>query len=172
MTAVLAFDLSMTSTGWAQWVGGGSDCGRLCPPVAFQHETGMRLAWIRARIEKLLTLPWDHVLIEKLPSSAGQKVDTSSIAMVHSIMHLALYDTHHKATWVQQAKIKMFATGKGNASKAEVLTAAVRRLGYQGSSTDEADSLWLLHMGLAHLGECPVELPQSHTLALEGIDWQ
>jgi len=68
--------------------------------------------------------------------------------------------------------IKTYATGKGNASKTDVLLAAVRRLNYDGNSEDEADALWLWHLtqaavrdpDLNHLG-----LPATHTRAIEPI---
>lgn len=40
--------------------------------------------------------------------------------------------------------IKKFATGNGNANKEMMVEAARIRLGYDGSSHDEADALWML----------------------------
>ncbi len=45
--------------------------------------------------------------------------------------------------------IKRFATGKGNASKADVI-AAVRRLGFSPADDNEADALALLHWVIAN----------------------
>lgn len=64
-----------------------------------------------------------------------------------------------------------YATGKGNASKDNVLVEAVRRLGYDGASKDEADALWLQQMGLAATGREHVTLPETHTAALRSITW-
>lgn len=56
------------------------------------------------------------------------------------------------------------ATGKGNADKTSVLIAARERLGYQGTSYDEADALWLALAAMYIDMACPVpwQLPQSH----------
>lgn len=51
---------------------------------------------------------------------------------------------------MQRAK---YATGKGNAGKDEVLAAAIRKFGYQGSSNDEADALVIAYLGLELLPE-------------------
>lgn len=173
MTAALALDLSLTSTGYASWFDGALDIGRLRPPKSHPNQ---RLAWIRHEIESLLFAcrqepTYDLIVIEGLPSSAHTRFDTHGIAMVHAVTRLALYDCHTDATWIDQAKLKVFATGKGNAKKEQVLLEASRRLGYAGDSNDEADALWLLHMALHRLGVCPVTLPQTHTRAMEGIEW-
>lgn len=46
--------------------------------------------------------------------------------------------------------LKKFATGKGNASKPEVLIAARERFGYEGASFDEAEALVLREMAALH----------------------
>jgi 3-oxoacyl-ACP reductase-like protein len=65
--------------------------------------------------------------------------------------------------------MKKFATGTGNASKDEVLVAAVKKLGYQGFSKDQADALWLLDMARAHYEKRTVNAKQVE--ALEKIEW-
>ena len=73
---------------------------------------------------------------------------------------------------VAPAKLKMFATGKGNAPKEAVLTSATRRLGYEGHDHNIADAIWLRQMAENHYrlpGE--TDLPRSHTRALEGVSW-
>lgn len=179
MSGVLGLDLSLTSTGWARTLDGGEvELGRLRPPAAMRD--GMRLAWIRRALTTVIVTPGDPpvcpytlIVIEALPSGSHTKFDMSGIAMVHAVTRLILWDAGVDATWMPQAKVKVFATGKGNASKDEVLLAASRRLGYEGSSNDEADALWMMHMGLCHVGE-PCEslaLPLAHTRALDGVEW-
>jgi len=65
-----------------------------------------------------------------------------------------------------------YATGKGNAKKEAVLVEAVKRLGYEGSSNDEADALWLLYMALDHYGlPGAVEMPKVNREALVKPSW-
>ena len=48
--------------------------------------------------------------------------------------------------------IKKRATGKGNASKAQMIESAQERWGDTIKSDDQADALWLLQVGLEELG--------------------
>jgi Holliday junction resolvasome RuvABC endonuclease subunit len=67
--------------------------------------------------------------------------------------------------------LKMYATGKGNASKEDVLVAAIRRLpGFHGLN-DEADAAWLAALGADHLGHPTVEVPAGHRRALLKVEW-
>jgi len=43
-------------------------------------------------------------------------------------------------------EIKKFATGKGNAGKPLMISAACLKLGYPGTDDNEADALWLLKL--------------------------
>lgn len=69
--------------------------------------------------------------------------------------------------------VKMYATGKGNASKDEVMAAVVRRYpDVEITNNNEADSLVLAAIG-ARLAGRPLEesLPQTHLRALDKIRW-
>jgi Holliday junction resolvasome RuvABC endonuclease subunit len=72
-------------------------------------------------------------------------------------------------TYVTPGSLKTFALGKGTGSKTEMTLAASRRLGYEGCSDDEADALWLAHLGAHLLGRPAVDLPQTHLRALAKI---
>lgn len=48
--------------------------------------------------------------------------------------------------------IKKHATGRGNASKLDMIEAAKAKLGYTGNDDNEADALWLLHLALTESG--------------------
>jgi Holliday junction resolvasome RuvABC endonuclease subunit len=68
------------------------------------------------------------------------------------------------------ASVKLYAAGKGNASKDQVLTAAVRRLpGFDGDN-NEADAAWMAAMGLDHLTGHSV-VPASQRQALAKLKW-
>lgn len=74
---------------------------------------------------------------------------------------------------VPPACVKKYATGKGNASKDQVLAAVVRRYpDVDVSGNDEADALVLAAMGARHLGH-PIEdtLPLVNLAALAGVRW-
>lgn len=68
--------------------------------------------------------------------------------------------------------LKKYATGKGNASKDQVLAAAIRRYpNVPITCNDEADAYLLYAMGLDQLGRPPVAVPKSHREALDSVDW-
>lgn len=64
------------------------------------------------------------------------------------------------------------ATGKGNASKDQVLQATAAKLGRVFASSDECDA-WLLWQMAQHAYGLPeaIGYPQSHLDALTGVDW-
>ena len=67
--------------------------------------------------------------------------------------------------------LKKFATGKGNASKEEVFSAAVQLLGLDPSAKDdEADALWLRELGRHLYGVSSRMPPSSHTDHLKKIE--
>jgi crossover junction endodeoxyribonuclease RuvC len=59
-----------------------------------------------------------------------------------------------------------YATGKGNASKDQVLAAAVRRFEFDIDNNNAADAAWLAAIGHDLLGQPLMELPKDHTAAL------
>lgn len=73
---------------------------------------------------------------------------------------------------VTPASLKKFATGKGNASKDEVLLSVARRFpGVDVRSNDEADALVLAAMGARHLGHPIDSMPQAHLAAMDAVRW-
>lgn len=59
-----------------------------------------------------------------------------------------------------------YATGRGNASKDEVLAAAIKRLPIDVANHNEADAAWLAAIGHALLGDALAVLPETHRAAL------
>ena len=67
------------------------------------------------------------------------------------LAHLTAWCERHKIPYqgIPVGTIKKFITGKGNASKAQVVS-AVRALGHTPVDDNEADALALLHCSLSH----------------------
>lgn len=174
--SILAIDPSLTRTGWA-----GPEralSGVLIPPRSFEH--GMqRLWWIREKVlDHVLGLARstfakaDLVVIEGY--SLGQARGTShqhEQGELGGVIRMALYEQNFRYVDVAPASLKKFTTGKGNASKAEVLVAAVKRLGYEGSDDNEADALWLWTMAMTPYGNPPVPMPAANREALLKVQW-
>jgi crossover junction endodeoxyribonuclease RuvC len=83
------------------------------------------------------------------------------------------YELHVPVAEVSPTGLKTYATGKGNAKKGAVIDATARRFPdiVTGADDNRCDSLWLAAMGLDHLGHPPVQLPQTHRRALDGVRW-
>lgn len=171
MSAVIALDLSLTSTGWAYRVDD-DDGTREHGTLRTGHLRGVhRLITIRDRIAGLFGDDADLVLIEDLPHGARNNA-AGALGELHGVIKVMLHEECGvAAVLVPPATVKVIATGRGNADKMAVLSAAVQRLGYTGSSGDEADALWLLEFGLQHLGESDVTLPATHLRALDKVSW-
>lgn len=163
---ILALDLSLTSTGYALLEGPGV----LAPPAAVGK--GMRrLQWIRDRTTQLAQ-GVDVVVIEGY--SMGQKPGSSrshSTGELGGVVRLALFEMGRRVVEVAPKSLKKYAANNGNAKKEAVFGAAIRRLGYQGSSFDEADALWLYTMAADHYRLIESPVPKAQREALGKVEW-
>lgn len=169
---VLALDLSLTSTGVALPDG---TALTLSP-----RQRGVeRLAWYRETIlaiaagphaDGMPTAAADLVVIEEYAFSRAA-AHSHELGELGGVIRLALAD--HGQPWVavNPSALKRYATGKGNASKNDMLLAAVKRLGYDGSCNDEADALWLRAMALDHYNLPVVVMPEANRDSLTKVAW-
>jgi Holliday junction resolvasome RuvABC endonuclease subunit len=174
---VVGIDLSLNATGVALADG---TALRYCPPDgplgARLNRLGVAvLDWCTCgdivRADRKPTV----VVLEDLPVARMARAN-HGVAMAHGVVRA---DLHNLAAvggiagvaFVQPSQLKRYATGKGNASKAEVLVAAVKRLDYEGADDNEADALWLRAMALDHYGYPVATVPASHREALGKVDW-
>lgn len=175
--SIVALDPSLTSFGWAAWyrplaVPRAIEFGTIKPNARLR---GMRrIAQIVDAVESVVfddgVTPPDLVVLEGYSFGSRGRAAVS-LGELGGVLRWHL--RQWAVPWVelapsQRAKI---ATGKGNAGKEAVLVEAVKRLGYDGSSTDEADALWLLHAALIHYGKTDLTLPKSHLAALDAVEW-
>jgi crossover junction endodeoxyribonuclease RuvC len=161
---VVAFDLSLTSTGVA-------DCDgtrRICPKsTGVERLAEVRDAVIRACYRHILAP--DLVVIEGYSYGSGNSAH--QVGELGGVVRLALHEAGIRYEVVPPASLKLYACGVGNAGKDDVLLAAVRRLGYEGKSKDEADALWLYALAMHALGEPIVDVPKAHLRALKALPW-
>lgn len=159
---ILALDLSLTRTGVARCDG----VRVLVPPKDLR---GMeRLLYLE---EAILERAADAELVVLEGYSFGSRgravVDIGELG---GVIRLALYRRGIRFVDVPPATLKRYATGKGNASKEEVLAAAIRRLGYAGHDHNESDAMWLYAMAQdRYLGVSRV--PSAHRAALDAVAW-
>lgn len=172
---VLGLDLSLTSTGVALPDG---TTERLQPPRLVGME---RLCWLRDQVlrraigepDPVTDLPpgVDVIAVEGYAMGSKRQSHSYATGELGGVVRLALWEDGYRVVDVPPATLKVFATGRGNASKDEVLAEAIRRLQYQGANNDEADALWLRALTLAAYGVPVVDVPKTHLRALEKIEW-
>jgi crossover junction endodeoxyribonuclease RuvC len=164
MATIVAFDLSLTSTGVADRDG----TRRICPKsTGVERLVEIRDAVIRTCYRHILK--HDLVVIEGYSYASGNKAH--DIGELGGVVRLALHEAGIRYEVVPPASLKLYACGVGNASKDDVLLAAVRRLGYEGKSKDEADAYWLYALAMHALGEPIVDVPKAHLRALKALPW-
>jgi Holliday junction resolvasome RuvABC endonuclease subunit len=64
-----------------------------------------------------------------------------------------------------------YATGRGNAAKADVIREVTRRFPWFVGGEDEADAAVLAAMGADHLGVPMATMPATHRAALDAVKW-
>lgn len=164
--AVIGLDLSLTSTGYACVTAIGRHAETIRRP---QYKGTERLRSIRDAIVHRVdgTKPALVVLEEYAFSRAA--AHSHQLGELGGVVRLALDDCGVRWTTLLPNVLKKYATGVGNADKHAMVAAAIRRLGYEGSSPDEADALWLACAGHQLLGRPVVDLPRTNVAALDGV---
>lgn len=149
---ILALDLA-TSTGWALSKDGKVTSGSIRFEVARGESPGSRFRRFRAWLLGRLATDRPEVIAFERPmavkSAAAAQVLYGLVAVVLEIAEGAELDTLTVAPPV----LKKHATGKGNADKAAMTTAAAIRWKRPGlDQPDEADALWVLDWAQGQLG--------------------
>lgn len=175
MTApiVVAFDLSLTSTGVADRNGTRRITPKTTGPERLAEIRGAVLAECSRRRgdQPIIDPPYhpDLVVIEGYSYASGNKAH--DVGELGGVVRLALYEAGIRYEVVAPKTLKTYACNNGNASKDDVLLAAVRRLRYEGKSKDEADALWLYTLAMEALGAPIVDVPKTHLRALKALPW-
>lgn len=87
------------------------------------------------------------------------------------VLRVAFHEAGIPWAVVPPAVLKRYATGRGNAVKELVVTAAVRRLDVDPADNNQADAVWLRAMGCDAVGEPLCGMPAAHREALKGVEW-
>jgi len=159
---ILGLDLSLTCTGYATH----RAVNTLQPPAKLRGAE--RLAWIRTALATLIA----NVHVVVLEGYAyGRAKQAHQLGELGGVVRLVLHDRGIPFVEVPPAVLKLYATGRGNASKEEMLVAAVKRLGYEGYDNNEADALWLYTFAADAYGTAPIVLPAAQRAALKKVTW-
>ena len=168
---VIGLDLSLSSTGVAQYTSGllGGD------PETYlitSRKSGIaRIDSQATRIgQAILAFDPDLAVVEgpSLHSAGGSAYWHENAGLWHMIIR-GLWRKGRPFAVVPPAVLKKWATGKGNADKIKMVTAAITRFGLREITADEADALWLAAAGLQHYGMPGVKMPAENVAALENV---
>lgn len=160
---VVGLDLSLTSTGIAYADG---TVGRIQPAGRGMARLAEILAGVRLALDCWETEP-ELVVVEGYSyASAGRAIEAGELG---GLIRYELWRRRVPTLDIAPKKLKIYATGRGDAGKPELVANARERLGYTAFQPDEVDALWLRALGL-HLLEAPLaDLPKAHTRALDGL---
>lgn len=162
---LLGLDLSMTQTGYACSVCGVGVINS--KPDADRMRRFNRIASLVVDNHYHDTLTLAVIEGYSFGSRSGQ---AHSLGELGGIVRYSLWLAEIPFAEVSPASLKKFTTGKGNANKDEMLAAAIRHYGYEGSNNNEADAWMLLKMAERHFERKPL-LTNYQVEALCKIDW-
>jgi len=151
MDAILAFDLG-TQTGWALLTEGRVFSGSESFHTSRFSGGGMRFLRFRHFLDSLKQkADIQAVYFEEVRRHLG--VDAAHIYGGFLVAHLTAWCEDHEIPYqgVGVGTIKRHATGKGNASKEEIIT-AIKAKGFNPVDDNEADSLALLLWAKDNMG--------------------
>lgn len=164
MTSVIGLDLSLTATGIADADGN-------------LHTITTRPAdRLEERLWQIVEGVWCHfapgalVVIEDVAVGL-RNAAAGWLGMVHGAVRLGLYEADFDMASVPPATLKKYATGRGNATKADMRVALLQRTGLDIRDDNQVDAFFLRAMGLHYLGEPILDLPKSHIAALDKVNW-
>lgn len=172
---VVGLDLSLTSSGVALILDGQIiTIGRIeSKPVADATlaDRRDRLRNVYRQVESFAVYA-DLAVVESPSFGQGRQGGSHDRAGLWWLVVDVLLAARIPVSEVSPAARAKYATGKGNAGKAAVVSAVTRRYDREFGTDDEADALVLAAMGARHLG-CPIEasLPATHLDAMRNVRW-
>jgi Holliday junction resolvasome RuvABC endonuclease subunit len=164
---VSGLDLSMTGTGAAYTFPGapGNVETQLIRP---REVRDLRLNEIQARVIEVVR-DSDLVLIEGF---LNRSLSAGITGMVHGAVRAALIEAGLKYGTLPPSSLKLFATGRGGASKTDMAVAAFKRGGVEFREDNQTDAWWLWVAANEHLGNPIFDLPKRQREALDKIQME
>lgn len=163
---ILALDLSLTSTGYCHEGETGT--------ISFD-ETGPHRLWlIKREVESLVNrFKIDLVVIEGY-SFSSRNSQAHSIGELGGVIRLLLWELGKPIVVIPPTCRAKFATGKGNASKNEVISSVSAKTGiiWKNPGADDKCDAWVMEeMAFVKLGKPRFDWPATHLSGLEKVDW-
>lgn len=166
MKNLLGLDLSLTSSGYAHNFKYGT--------ITTKEKAAKRLYIISSEIINICIQNNIEAVIIEGYSFASRNSQAHSIGELGGCVRMRLWENKIPYIEVPPTVRAKFATGKGNASKNEVISSVSAMTGiiFQGSGADDMCDAWILYqIGLAHMGQSEYNWPKPNLEALNKIDW-
>jgi Holliday junction resolvasome RuvABC endonuclease subunit len=161
---IVGLDLSLTSTGFAS--------SKESKAIQVKTKGVERLIAIETELARLIE-PGSLICIEGY-SFGSKNSQSHAIGELGGVVRRMLYLNNYRWVDIPPNSLKLFATGRGNASKNEVVSAISARTGliWSGKGADDMCDAWVLRqMGLTHMGDMQYEWPKRNLESLEKVDW-
>jgi crossover junction endodeoxyribonuclease RuvC len=155
-TPILALDLA-TATGWAlRDARGQLTSGVQSFALRSGESSGMRLLRFRRWLREVVALGEVRLVAYEQPVIHRQRRQLNR-SVAHNLEGVLLAELEGHADYVSPtpAAIKKHATGRGNASKDDMVAAAQTRWQREVADHNEADALCVLAWALDEIGEAP-----------------
>lgn len=163
----IGLDLSLTGTGVA---GSAGWTHVIRPPKALRGH--QRLQHVRDAILEAIPTGVTLVVVEgpSYGSQGGQAGHHERAGLWWFVTH-SLWKRDVAYAVASPAARAKYATGKGNAGKADVVREVTRRFDWFVGGEDEADALVLAAMGADRLGHPIAAMPAVNRKALDAVCW-
>lgn len=152
MAKILAIDPA-TKCGWAHSCGH-SGTWDLSPKR--DESAGMRLIRFRGKLRDILNAVGVDVVVFEAARHAAPKMQGALVvqAEIQGVLKEWCEDNHIEYTGVSPSEVKKHATGKGNASKPDMVAAAREKFGHVAIVDDNhADALWILDFAIQNFDQ-------------------
>jgi Holliday junction resolvasome RuvABC endonuclease subunit len=108
-------------------------------------------------------------IVEDLPYHAKS---AGATGLAHGVVRLALQQANVPYMLIPPATLKAYATGKGNATKADMRMAWFKRTGEDIRDDNQVDALWLRDIGRHAAGDSlALQLPRAQHERLLKLEW-
>ncbi len=109
------------------------------------ESSGMKMIRFRSKLKEIVQAEGIELIIYERVAGFHKS------AIIHASKMVAIIETFCEENKIAYAaysatEIKKFATGKGNANKEAMITAAAKLYAYTGNNDNEADALHILHL--------------------------
>jgi Holliday junction resolvasome RuvABC endonuclease subunit len=163
---LMGLDLSLTSTGYCVNGSAGS--------ISVKSNGTDRLIEIRDLVGKVVKDNNVSCAIIEGYAFSSRNSQSHSIGELGGVIKTYLQESGIPFVTVPPKCRAKFATGKGNASKNEVISSISARTGivWSNPGADDKCDAWLLEeMGLSRIGTPRFNWPKENLLGLEAVDW-